>query len=102
MRRGAGSRRASALRVMPSRTRPIPRRPTGERRDRQPARAEPDAPLPRFAALGHTSAATRRTLKPVAPSVYQTSRRAGTIAGWDIAKSLAMNSFSARGWVGAT
>jgi hypothetical protein len=34
--------------------------------------------------------------------VYQTSRRAGTITGLDIAKSLAMNSFSARGCVGAT
>jgi hypothetical protein len=41
-------------------------------------------------------------LKPVVPSVYQTSRRSGTITGFDIAKSLAIMPFSARGWVGAT
>ena len=33
---GAGSRRASALRVIPRRTRPMPRRPIGALRERQP------------------------------------------------------------------
>jgi len=110
IRRGAGSRRASDLRVIPSRTRPIPRRPIRARRDRQsrlpdcgPPPAPPDGPPPPAPVpAGQTSGATRSTLKPVAPSVYQTSRRDGTITGSDMAKSLAMNPFSARGCVGAT
>jgi hypothetical protein len=62
LRRGAGSRRASAFRVMPSRTRPIPRRPIGERRDRQAPRADGAEPGPPAAAEpGQTAAATRRT-----------------------------------------
>src|SRR3954469_6789182 len=55
-RRGAGTRRRSALRVIPSRTRPTLRGPIGARRARQPARPALAPP-----AVGQTSLATLTT-----------------------------------------
>ena len=52
----AWDRRSSALRVIPSRTRPMLRGPTGERRAQAAARRPPDGPAPR-----PTLSATRRT-----------------------------------------
>jgi hypothetical protein len=45
-------------------------------------------------ASGHTLESSRSTQNPLAASVYQTSRRCGSNAGFDIAVSLALLPFT--------